>query len=312
LRPSTSRAWRNATAAALTALVSIGLLAGCTSTASNAGSSSKPGAVRVVASTNVYGDIAKSIGGDNVDVTSIISNPGTDPHSYTANAQNELALSKAAIVVENGGGYDDFVDSMLKTAGNGAVKVINVVNLSGKVAPAGGDLNEHVWYDFPTVQKLISTLQSELSAVDPAAATVYAANATKFAAGLTGLESSESALRARYLGTGVAITEPVPLYLLQASGLVNKTPPAFSKAVEEEADVAPRVLSETLALFADKQVRLLVYNEQTSGASTDRALSAAKANNIPSVPVTETLPDGQHYLTWMAGIVHALESALTT
>lgn len=132
-------------------------LASCSSPAAapSAGTSGSPSAstsVDVVASTNVWGDITAKVGGDKVDVTSIIDDPDKDPHEYEASAQNQLALSKAKVVIENGGGYDDFVDTMLASAKNDSAKVLNAVTISGKKAAAGDELNEHVWYDFPTIE----------------------------------------------------------------------------------------------------------------------------------------------------------------
>lgn len=103
---------------------SVALLTGCGSSSdsgSDGGVSGAPAAaskVAVVASTDVYGDIVAHIGGDKVSVTSVISDPDQDPHSYEAGTRNQLALSKAKVVVENGGGYDDFVDRMLRSGGN--------------------------------------------------------------------------------------------------------------------------------------------------------------------------------------------------
>lgn len=289
------------------------LLAGC-GASSDAGSGSTPVAdsrIQVVASTNVYGDIVRQIAGDKVEVTSIISDPDQDPHSYEANTQTQLSLSKASVVVENGGGYDDFMDKMLKSAGNTSAKVLNVVDLSGRTAPAGGELNEHVWYDFPTVEKLATQLASTLSTIDSANGATYTANASAFTAKVKQLEATEASIKAADNGAGVAITEPVPVYLLTASGLVNKTPEEFSEAIEEGTDVPAAVLQETLDLFAKKQVKVLAYNEQTSGPETEKVLAAAKDNNVAVVPVTETLPAGKDYLTWMTGNLDALRTALS-
>lgn len=104
----------------------------------------------------------------------------------------------------------------------------------------------------------------------------------------------------------------MPLYLLDAIGLVDKTPAAFSKAIEDENDVSPVVLRDTLQLFADHRVKLLAYNEQTTGAETERVLAAAKHAGIPVVPVTETLPAGKHYLGWMQANVDAVGKALAS
>jgi zinc/manganese transport system substrate-binding protein len=301
---------------ALLAGTSLALVAGCgdsSDSASGDPSSSSAAAsspVAVVASTNVYGDIVKQIGGDKVSITSLISNPDQDPHSYEANTQNQLQLSKARVVIENGGGYDDFVDQMLKTGKNTSADVINVVQLSGKTAPAGGDLNEHVWYDFPTVSKLSDQIATALGKADPADAAAFTTNATAFKAKLGPLEDKEAQIKAGHTGAGVAITEPVPLYMLQASGLVNKTPPDFSEAIEEGSDVSPKTLKETLDLFTEKKIKALVYNQQTSGPQTEKVTQAAKANGIPAVPVTETLPSGKGYLDWMTDNVDAVADAL--
>ena len=295
---------------------SVALLAGCGSSSDSGGdgsASTAPAAssrVAVVASTNVYGDIVSRIGGDKVSVTSVISDPDQDPHSYEASTQNQLALSKAKVVVENGGGYDDFVDRMLKSGGNSSAEVINAVKVSGKSAPKGGELNEHVWYDFPTVAKVADRISAALGKADPANASLYTKNAETFKAQLAPLEAKEAQIKKAHAGEAIAITEPVPLYMTTASGLVDKTPAEFSEAIEEGTDVSPKVLQEALALFSGKQVKALVYNEQTSGPQTEKSEQAAKAAGIPVVPVTETLPSGKNYLSWMTSNVDALANAL--
>jgi zinc/manganese transport system substrate-binding protein len=302
----------------LTALISgtcLALLAGCGSSSDSDNDGSAPAspaaasAVPVVASTNVYGDIVKQIGGDKVAVTSIISDPDQDPHSYEANTQNQLTLSKAKVVIENGGGYDDFVDRMLKSSGS-SPELINVVKLSGKTAPKDGELNEHVWYDFPTVAKLAKQIAAALGKADSADAATFTKNAETFTTKLNALETKEADIKKAHGGEGIGITEPVPLYMTEASGLVNKTPGEFSEAIEEGDDVSPKILQETLALYSGKQVKAVVYNAQTSGAQTEKVKAAATAAGITVVPITETLPEGKDYLGWMTANIDALASAL--
>ncbi|MEU0218640.1 zinc ABC transporter substrate-binding protein [Streptomyces sp. NPDC006265] len=295
---------------ALLTSASLALLAGCGSSSDSADGKSTPARVAVVASTNVYGDIARRIGGDRVDVTSVISDPDQDPHSYEADPQNQLALSKAKVVIENGGGYDDFVDHMLNSGHNDSAQVINAVDVSGKTAPEGGELNEHVWYDFPTVAKVADRISTALAKADPGDATAFEKNTTAFKAKLAPLEAEEAQIKRAHGGDSVAITEPVPLYMIEASGLVNRTPAEFSEAIEEGDDVSPRVLQKSLALFDGRKVKALISNEQTSGPQTVKAEAAAKAAGIPVVPVTETLPKGKDYLGWMTANLDALASAL--
>lgn len=304
--------------AAAALAVAVPLLAGC---GGSDDARARAGTVAVVASTNVYGDIVKRIGGDRVHVTSIISDPEQDPHTYQASTKTQLELSKAKIVVENGGGYDDFVDTMLKSA-NPDLTPINAVKVAGVTAPAGGEHGgtsrersasggEHVWYDFPGMDKLGRKIAAELGKADPGHAKTFTANAKAFGHDLHGLETDTAKLKKAYAGKGVAITEPVPGYLLDAAGLRDRTPEDFSEAVEEGDDVPPRALQQTLALFGGSgKVAALVYNAQATGPQTEQVRKAAQKGGVPVVPVTETLPPGKTYVSWMRGNVDALGAAL--
>ncbi|MFG2860343.1 metal ABC transporter substrate-binding protein [Streptomyces sioyaensis] len=300
--------------AVLTGLA-LALASGCAGS-SDAGSrvGSQTGApspsIPVVASTNVYGDIVQQIGGGKVKVVSIISDPAQDPHSYEASTQNRLELSKAKVVVENGGGYDDFVDRMLHSAKNSSPAVIDAVQVSGKAPKAGGEFNEHIWYDLPAMGKLADRVADALARTAPADAATFRHNATTFKDKLTALESKERQVKAAHAGTAVAVSEPVPLYMTGAMGLRNKTPADFSQAVEEGGDVSVQSLQRTLALLTGKQVKALIYNQQTSGPPTEKVKAAAEDNGVPVVPVTETLPQSEDYIGWMAANVGAIRSAL--
>ncbi|HUX69815.1 MAG TPA: zinc ABC transporter substrate-binding protein [Cellulomonadaceae bacterium] len=300
---------RNAVAAlaAVTALIALGACSTSGST-SSAPSGSTSGTIAVVASTNVWGDLVQTIGGSAVTVTSIISDPNADPHSYEANAQTELAIAKAAVVIENGGGYDDFVATMVKASGTKAT-VLDAVTISGKKSVAG-QLNEHVWYDFASVDKVVAAISAALTAADPAQADLFSANASALTAQVAGLQQQLAAVKAAHAGAGVAITEPVPVYLLDGAGLVDRTPAAFSAAIEAQTDVPPAVMQSTLALFTQHDVAALVYNEQAVGPQTTTVLDAARRAGVPVVPVTETLPAGKTYVTWMSSTITALASAL--
>ncbi len=291
------------------AAVSALLLAGCSAGGPTPGGTASA-TISVVTSTNVYGDIAATIGGDAVTVTALITNPKQDPHSFEASAENQLAITKADIVVENGGGYDDFVGTMMSSANNSKAAVLNVVDISGKKPDANGDLNEHVWYDFPSIVKFADRFAAELAKADPSKASTFTANASAFTTKLAALQVREAALKAKHAGEGAAITEPVPLYMLEAIGLVDKTPAAFSHAIEQGTDVSPAVLKSTVDLFHQHAVKLLVYNEQTSGPETDKVIAAAKDADVAVVPVTETLPQGKDYIGWMSGNLDHIATAL--
>lgn len=296
------------------------------------------GKIALVASTDVWGSVAEAVGGDAVEVTSIINDPSQDPHSFEATTRDQLLVQDAKVVVMNGGGYDPFMTQLLSASGTKApvVDAVEVSGLEGSQEASAedhgdghggehsddhgdhadggghdhGEFNEHVWYDLGTAGKVAEAIAQQLSAVDPSGASTFQANAKAFTDGLAAVQQVEASVKTSSAGAGVAITEPVPDYMLEAMGLVVKTPEAFSEAVEEGTDVSPAVLADTKALFGDGAVKALVYNEQTTGAETEAVLDAAKAAGTAVVPVTETLPDGQDYTQWMTANAEAIRAAV--
>jgi len=246
------------------------LLAGCSGKSAQSNDGDR--GVSIVASTNVYGDIAASIAGDAAKVTSFITNPAQDPHEYEASAKDRLALDDADVVLKNGGGFDPFMDALL-ASGDAKPVVLDAVEISGLAPDEHGHahvegFNEHVWYNFGAMTKVAKALGAELSELDPGHASEYRTNVTAFTKRVEGLQRDAQGLKATAGGRGVAITEPVPMYLLEAVGLVNHTPDAFSEAVEEGADVPPRALKETLGLFSGSEdIAVLAYNAQTADAT---------------------------------------------
>ncbi len=283
------------------ALAAVLMVAACGS------ASPPPAGPSVVASTDVYGAVASAVGSDTAAVTSLIRSADADPHEYEPTPADTLAVSRATVFVANGGGYDDFATKLYDAASNKPVSVV-VTALSGFETDAP-DFNEHVWYDLPTVKKLADHLATSLGAADQPNANRYLDNAKKFDAQVDGLMTKVAAIKAKHAGVKVAITEPVPGYLLDAAGLVVVTPPEFSEAVEEGTDPPAAVVTANNATFAEAKV--LVENAQTTGPITTQAEQAAAANRVPVVKVTETLPEGvTDYVVWMNGQVDALAAAL--
>jgi len=283
------------------ALVAVLAVAACGSAAP------PPAGPSVVATTDVYGAVASAVAGPGVPVTSLIRSADADPHEYEPTPADALAVSRATVFIANGDGYDDFASKLYDAASAKPISVV-VTSLSGGDSDAP-DFNEHVWYDLPTIKKLADYLATSLGTADQPNANRYLDNAKKFDAQVDALMAKVAAIKAKHAGTKVAITEPVPGYLLDAAGLVVVTPPEFSEAVEEGTDPPAAVVTANNATFAEAKV--LVENAQTTGPTTTQAEQAATANRVPVVKVTETLPDGvTDYVVWMSGQVDALGAAL--
>lgn len=305
------------------ALAGLGLLLTACGTTPEASAPTASNRIPVVTSTNVYGEIVESIGGNKVNVTAIISRTSQDPHSYEATAQDRLAISKAKLVLENGGGYDDFIHTMAGDNNIPQDSIISAVEVSG-LAPAAdstpsataesghdhGEFNEHVWYSPQAMSRLADAVAAKLGTIDPGSSAEFTANAASFKSGLTELEGKLAAIKKARGGSRIAVTEPVPLYLLESAGLDNHTPAEYTAAIEEGTDVSPAVLKAATALAASPDTKLLAYNEQTDGPQTEALKNAATAAGTPVVNFSETLPDGKTYLQWMADNVGNISKAL--
>lgn len=300
---------RGAAVLAMSALaLSIGLTA-CGGDNKTEGPGAGSGMPTVVASTDVWGSIAQAVAGDHAKVTSIITNASADPHSFEASPSDAAAISDATLVVYNGGGYDHWVDDVLANhPGVASVDAYSLLNAAaiGEPDPA----NEHVFYDLGTAKAVATTIADRLAHDDPAHAADYRANAATFNRNADTIEQTEKAIRTTHPGAAVVATEPVAHYLLVAAGLTDKTPAGFTAAVEQDADPAPVDVAAMLDLISDRQVAAVVFNEQTETAVTKQVQAAAQSAGVPTVKVTETLPDGSDYLTWQRDAADRLANAL--
>jgi zinc/manganese transport system substrate-binding protein len=297
-------------------------LAGCAPTQPETQPSEEPfTGITIVASTNVWGDVAKSIGGDRVQVVSIIENFAQDPHSYEASARDQLAVNDADVIVANGGGYDPFMDALAKSAGNEEIVYAYVsedLEAEDQKAKDDGhghnhdhsDGNEHVWYDFHVVEDFASRLAGKLAALDPEYSTVYSDNLVVFQSEIEILEDRLAEVSGKYSGASFVASEPVANYLLIELGLKDLTPKSFSQAIEEELDVSPKDLLEIQNLLKAKAVDVFVVNPQTGSVQIDGLVELAKQNGVAIVELSELLPEGSKYYDWMDLNIANLETAL--
>ena len=295
------------------------LLAGCAATDSTAEPTEEPFVgLTIVSSTNVWGDIASSVGGDLVQVVSIIDNFSQDPHSYEASARDQLAVNDADVIVANGGGYDSFIDTLAEAAGNSNIVYAYLpdeLEQAPKEEESDHDHdhahgNEHVWYDFHVVEDFATRLAEQLKTLDAENSAEYTANLEEFLVGIESLEQRASAVAESVSGARVISSEPVADYLLDELGLTNITPESFSQAIEEELDVSPADLLEIQNLIFSKSVELFVVNIQTGSVQIDALIELAEANGVAVIQVSELLPEGLSYVAWMEQNISAIEAGL--
>lgn len=272
---------------------------------SGGGASGQPNAIKVVAAENFYGDIAGQLGGSHVSVVSIISDPNVDPHEYESSTSDAKAIADASLVIENGVGYDSFVDKLLDASSNGGRVVINAGDLVGKKA---GD-NPHIWYDLDWIQQVADDMTAKLTQLDASNRAEYNSRNEQFKASLTPIRDKLSAMKGRYAGARLTQTEDVFGYMGQAIGLKIDYGD-FQRAVEAGTDPPPQALAEIDAEISQHQVKAVLYNNQTVSPITDTVKDAAKQSGVPVVGVSETQPASQTYQQWMTSQLDALDKAL--
>ncbi|HEY1258304.1 MAG TPA: zinc ABC transporter substrate-binding protein [Stellaceae bacterium] len=260
---------------------------------------------KIVAAENFYGDIARQIGGAGIAVVSILTNPDQDPHEFEASASTARALADARLVICNGAGYDPWVTKLLSASPSAKRGVVTVAALVGKKS---GD-NPHLWYLPATMPALADALAAQLARFDPVHKSDYARRLAQFQTSLKPLADKIAALRRNYAGTAVTATEPIFGYMAAALGLdmrhqrfqlaiMNGTEPSAGDIAAFERDLRSRA------------VKVLIYNNQTSGGLTQRMRKIAEAAGVPVVGVSETEPPGKDYQAWMLSQLDALDRAL--
>ncbi|HEY2020632.1 metal ABC transporter solute-binding protein [Paraburkholderia sp.] len=261
--------------------------------------------IPVVAAENFYGDVVRQLGGDRVDVTSILSNPDQDPHLFEASTATARALQHASVVVYNGADYDPWMTKLLAASKGTQRTVIVAADLTGK---KGGD-NPHLWYDPATMPKVAHALSDALVAADPAHKSAYDANLAKFLASLKPIDAKVAELRARYAGVPVTATEPVFGYMSDAIGLAMRNQ-RFQLATMNDTEASAADIAAFERDLRERRVRVLIYNSQATEALTRRMLKLAQQSKLPTMSVTETLPAGETYQQWMLTQLDALDKAL--
>ena len=283
--------WRRL--AALAALAGATLLAAGCSSSLAIDTTAAHGAIIAIGAENEYADVIQQVGGKYVQASAVMSNPNTDPHTFEASASTGRLVNAARLVVQNGLGYDTFMDTIEKAVPDSGRHVIVVQKLLGL---PDSTPNPHLWYDPATMPKVADAIAAELAALQPEHAAYFTANAKSFTSSLQTWVNAIETFKQQYPGVPVATTEPVADYLLAALGATNKTPWAFQADVMNGTDPSAQDVAIERSLFTQRQVKAFVYNRQVTDSLTESFISLAHANGIPVVGVYETMPEpGYHY-----------------
>lgn len=262
--------------------------------------------VQVVVTVNQWGDIVKTLGGQCVDVVTIINGGDVDPHDFEPTPADTAAFERAELVVMNGLDYDHWAEAAVA----GLSPEPAVVN-AGEVIGLEEGVNPHVWYGPQYVEKVADAVETELATLRPDASTYLAEQSAAWKTDLKAYDDQIAATRAVARGKAYGATESVFDYMAEALGMVDATPQGYQQAAANETDPSPADIAAFEQALKDGSMTVLFYNTQTEGAVPEQLRGAAEAARVPIVEVTESVPPGQDsFVGWQIGQLKQLADAL--
>ncbi|WP_333618937.1 metal ABC transporter solute-binding protein, Zn/Mn family [Dietzia sp.] len=181
---------------------------------------------------------------------------------------------------------------------------------SGSDASAGTTDNEHVWYSYPGVKRLALDIAAQLGEMRPNDAAYYEKNAEDFGARVDTL-SARITDAASSDHVHFAQTEPIGGHLFDDVDAHDVTPSGFTSSIEEGSDPSAADFAAMQDVAGKKdEIAFLILNPQTETPAIEQIADAARSAGTPLVELTETLPEGKDYVSWMDDNTVAIAKAL--
>lgn len=295
---------------------------------------------KVVASTPVWGDIAKAVI-ESVDgaektfsVETIMENKDDDPHGYEATAADIAKAKSADLIAANGAGYDNWLTDNADDA-----PIVSALPLAAAhthdhgeddhgrdhdheghdhehdheghdhgddehAHDRGSGQNPHDWLDMDIVNAFADNLAAQLHELDED----FTAELDEDAE-IKEKTASYTERMKKLPAKKVMLTESVAEAIVEDSSLGNITPESFAKAVAREAEPSAADLAAAKKLITDGKLDVLITNEQAQTPATEELTKAAKDKNVATVNVNETPDRGTTYFDYVDDILKQLENA---
>lgn len=289
---------------AIAALASVGMLASVAACGSGQSTSEKNGTIEVAASVNQWGTVAKALGGDNVNVTSIINSTNVDAHDYEPTTSDIAKLQKAQVIIVNGAGYDAWAVKATQTAN---ATIVNAAEIGG----VNDGENPHVWFSADVRKAVAQAITEAYEQADAAKKNDFDKMNDQWTAEENNVESKIAEVKQKTDGLAYAATESVASYLAEDMGLADATPSGYARATANESEPTPTDIKQFTDALKAGEIKLLVVNTQEESELTDKITDAAKSVEVPMVELTEQMPEQYDSLTaWMEGLVDAFSQAI--
>jgi manganese/iron transport system substrate-binding protein len=290
------------------------LLAACSS--STQPEVQPPGKLKVVATTSIIGDVVKNVGGDLIDLTTLIP-VGSDPHSYEPVPQDIARVADADVIFVNGAGLEESLLRTIKNAGEGSQVIslsdgIQLIQPTSQSTPehTGGD--PHVWTDPTLVKDWVDKITQVLSERDPANAAAYQSNAKEYSQKLDILDGwIQEQVSLLPADKRQLVTDHESFaYFAQRYGfeLVGAVIPSYSTLAAPSA----QELANLEDAIRQLGVKAIFVDTTVNPALAERVGSDTGVRLVPLYSGSLSQPEGEagSYLDYMRYNVNAIVSAL--
>ncbi|WP_423734757.1 metal ABC transporter solute-binding protein, Zn/Mn family [Bifidobacterium simiarum] len=278
-------------------------MAACGSGASSSQKDSGDG-IAVVASINQWGSVARDLGGDKVEVRSIMTSTNVEAHDYEPTSSDIAAFGKADVAVVNGADYDSWAS---KAAAGTKATVVDAAKTDGIKA---GD-NPHVWFSKDVREKTADAITAAYEQAMPEQKDYFEQRHKAWEAREQKVEDKITAAKAKTEGMPYAASESVAWYLADDLGMTDATPSGYRNASANESEPSPADVKQFVDLLKAGKPKAFVLNTQEANDTTKQLEAAASEGKVPVVGLTEQMPKDYDDLTdWMGALVDDFTAAV--
>lgn len=264
--------------------------------------------LKVVASFSILGDLVRNVGGDSVNVTTLVG-PGGDSHVYSPTPADAKKVADARLIFVNGLGFEGWLPRLIQSSGSKA----KVVTVTDGIEPLrqGADADPHAWQSINNARIYVANISRALSAADPAAAEQFAANTQAYLAKLDALDTEVRAAIAKIppARRKVISTHNAFRYLAAAYGIEFIAPLGVSTESEPSARDIAKIITQV------KQAKMpAVFLENVSDPRLMERISAETGARVGGTLYSDSLTgekgDAPTYIEMVRHNIKALTRAL--
>jgi zinc/manganese transport system substrate-binding protein len=273
--------------------------------------------LNIVATFSILGDFAKNVGGERVNVTTLVG-PNSDTHVYTPTPSDAKKITDAKLVIVNGLGLEGWLPRLVKSSGSKAATVVATKGVATRKIEDGhshdpSDADPHAWQSVVNAKTYVTNIRDALIAADPAGAEAYKANAASYLSKLDALDRDvrEAVAKIPPERRSVISTHDAFGYFAAAYGIKFIAPQGVSTESEPSARDIAAIISQI-----KKQKIPAVFLENVSDPRLMRRIAAETGANIGGTLYSDSLTDEKGpaptYIDMVRHNIKALTSALSS